>query len=154
MTKETILKVLTPGCSLSASDMTPQEKQSLYDMMVAEGATQSFAYDRFFKEGFQQWEIEGTDSLKRQYVAEMERDGADCGHFTSMSDDDQMCHGHFWRFLGIIRHRTRFAQFMADRGMKSAVTVAKRFGSDDWKPFERRGIRAVLTEFVESEKQG
>jgi hypothetical protein len=58
--------------------------------------------------------------------------------------------GDFWRFLGDIAYRQRFGDFMSDRGMKSYVTVSKRFGSDDWKEWERVGILRVVEYFVDT----
>lgn len=57
--------------------------------------------------------------------------------------------GDFWRFLGEIGYRKRFGLFMADRGMKSYITVAKRFADDDWREWERIGIRQLTEQFIE-----
>lgn len=57
--------------------------------------------------------------------------------------------GDFWRFLGDIEYRQRFGNFMADRGMKSYRTVMKRFSDDDWREWEKTGIRQFSELFVE-----
>ena len=57
--------------------------------------------------------------------------------------------GGFWQFLGDIEYRQRFGNFMAERGMKSYRTVMKRFGDDDWKEWEKMGIRQVTELFME-----
>lgn len=57
--------------------------------------------------------------------------------------------GDFWRFLGDIEYRQRFGNFMNDKGMKSYRTVMKRFGDDDWREWEKTGIRQMMERFVE-----
>ena len=61
--------------------------------------------------------------------------------------------GDFWRFLGDIAYRQRFGAFMAERGMRSYVTVSKRFSADDWREWEVIGIQRVVETFCES-RQG
>lgn len=61
--------------------------------------------------------------------------------------------GDFWQFLGEIAYRQRFGAFMADRGMKSYVTVSKRFSVDDWKEWESAGIQSVVEYFTDN-RQG
>lgn len=60
--------------------------------------------------------------------------------------------GDFWRFLGDIFYRQKFGDFMNSYGMKSYNTVLKRFSEDDWKEWEKMGIRQVTELF--SEKYG
>lgn len=151
MTKDVLEKILTPGGVLAATDLTATEKAAFYGHLIGQGMTGSTAYNRLFKEGFQPWELDGIDRLRTAYLDQMECDGGgDVTAWRSLTDDERAGRGAFWNFLGAVKHRTRFSQFMADAGMRSAVTVAKRFGSDDWKPWEQRGIKAVLSEFGQS----
>ena len=57
--------------------------------------------------------------------------------------------GDFWRFLGDIFYRQKFGDFMNQYGMKSYNTVLKRFSEDDWKEWEKMGIRQVTELFTE-----
>ena len=41
--------------------------------------------------------------------------------------------------------------FMEERGM-SRTTIIKRFSSDDWKEWEKVGIKALIEEFIKSKK--
>lgn len=41
--------------------------------------------------------------------------------------------------------------FMEERGM-SRTTIIKRFSSDDWKEWEKVGIKALLEEFLKGKK--
>lgn len=42
---------------------------------------------------------------------------------------------------------------MAERGMKSYHTVIKRFSSDDWREWERIGIRSVVEGFDDDDSR-
>lgn len=55
--------------------------------------------------------------------------------------------GDFWRFLGDITYRQRFGEWMAERGMKSYTTVMRRFSTEDWRDWERVGIRSFVEDF-------
>lgn len=68
MDKDFITKILTPGSSLRSSDLSAEEKKRLYALMREHGATDGFTYNRFFKEGFSQWEIDGIFDLKDAFL--------------------------------------------------------------------------------------
>ena len=44
----------------------------------------------------------------------------------------------------------KFIAYMNERGM-SAATVIKRFTTDNWKPWEKEGIRKLLTSYTTNE---
>lgn len=168
---------MTPGGVLDKNDLTPDEKRGLYALMDINGASEGFSYDRFFRVGFQKWEIDGIWLTKIDYLRhlqckekiEME---VRCVKTIHTPDGDIFKHryfyndlegkeqsfdinhpGDFWIMLGELRHRTHFGAWMACRGMRSQTTVTKRFSADDWKQYELRGIQSVASEFCELVKQ-
>lgn len=56
-------------------------------------------------------------------------------------DDSQ-----FYSMLSDLRIGRRFCDFMAAHGMTSQMTVRTRFKANDWKEWERIGIRSILSD--------
>lgn len=170
MDKKIFKKVMIPGGILSPKDMTAEEKRRLYALMEDRGASGAFTYTRFFRDGFAQWEIDGIWKVKIEYLqllltdeklnidvrnteTKLQSDGETYKwkHFCFLDGReisfDITFPGDFWRFLGDIRHRINFGEYMAKLGMKSQTTVAKRFSADDWKEYEQTGIRQIIEVF-------
>lgn len=139
MNTNIIERISTPGSPLTVTDMTADEKKRLYTLMEQYGATQGFCWNRFFRDGFAQWELTGIDTIKEKYLKDL--------------PDADTTTNDFWAYLGDLRRRQAFSDYMRDNGMRSAMTVAKRFAADDWKPFERIGILAILQQFIEKEQK-
>ena len=74
-------KITEPKTHLECNDLTPSQKKVLFAVMAKYGALQYFAYDRFFKEGFHEWELKGINQIKRDFIdahrAEIFPDGVD-----------------------------------------------------------------------------
>lgn len=163
-------KVLSLGV-LSSDDLTAEDKKRLFQLMTDRGASESFAYTRFFRDGFAKWEIEGILRLKVKYLDYLHcvekihiehrladtvktPDGESCRYLTYYPTPDgersfdMNVPGQYWEFLGNIRYRTRFAAWMQQHGMMSEVTVRKRFSTDDWCEYERIGIRQIIEAFT------
>lgn len=129
-------KIYSPKTVLSPDDLLATEKKQLYDLLMSYGASLSFAYERFFKEGFDAWELIGIDNIKQEFLKEREL----C--LTSSEP------GAFYELLG--NHRGLKAELrdkMQSLGMKSELTIIKRFQTDNWKPYELLGIKAIIEEF-------
>lgn len=148
-----ILKRISP---LSASDLTPIEKRDLNHLMIENGATAGFTYDRFFQKGFAQWEIEGIENIKRDFLKLHEKDlleaGAGDGNkgYAFALDKSK---GGFWRAISQADGmRQIFKEYMRERGMNADATIIKRFTNDDWKRYELRGIDSIIKEFVDNEQ--
>lgn len=176
MNLKNLKRILQPGNVLAATDISPDDKKQLYKVMQKMGATDSFSYTRYFRDGFDSWEIDGVVALKTAFLEwlqtkekiflEVRNVGrsrwrhfyrippapAEGQDFTE-HDFDIMQPGDFWRFLGDIGYRKRFGEFMAERGMKSYHTVIKRFSSDDWREWERIGIRSVVEGFDDDDSR-
>ena len=174
MTKKLIEKINVPQGVLAPDDLTADEKKQLFALMVRKGASTGFAYTRFFKEGFQPWELDGVTKVKIDYLRHLHTvekvetevrcaetletpDGETYKyrHYYQVEDGERSFDitvaGDFWRFLGDVKRKTHFSQWMADRGMRSAMTVAKRFSADDWREYERIGIREIFKAFIDQD---
>ena len=160
MTKEFIKKITKSHTPLQTDDMTVEDKKSLYAALEKKGFTLATFYLRFFQKGFSEWEIEGIDECKRQFLLlpevakalldyeESDRSlPGDKGYFYTLAMSEKP--GEFYACLknanmGLCN---RFIEFMGERGMSSG-TVIKRFTNDCWKPWEREGVKALLESFL------
>ena len=173
MTKEIFEKIFEGGV-LDPTDLTADEKKRLYLRMTDNGVSEAFAWTRFFRDGFSAWELVGIVKLKIDYLHYLHteekisfevrcvetiptKDG-DVYKYRHFYDVDGEEHsfditepGDYWRMLGEIRKRTDFATWMQQFGMMSEMTVRKRFSTDDWREFERVGVRSIIQEFTEGE---
>lgn len=162
MTKEIVEKITKPYASLQINDMTVDDKRALYVALAKKGFTLATFYLRFFQNGFSGWEIEGIDECKRQFLLL-----PDVSHSLLEyvdENDPQMVDGDKG-YLYVLAHSNepgifysclkrvnagmcnKFIAYMNERGM-SAATVIKRFKSENWKPWEREGIKKLLTSDV------
>ena len=160
MTKEIVEKITKSYTPLQTDDMSVEDKKSLYVTLAKKGFTLATFYLRFFQKGFSQWEIEGIDECKRQFLLlpEVAKALLDCeesdhslpgdkGYFYTLAMSEKP--GEFYACLknanmGLCN---RFIEFMGERGMSSG-TVIKRFTNDCWKPWEREGVKALLESFL------
>lgn len=147
-------KIINKHKYLVASDLTPEQKMRLYDLFAKYGATQGFTYDRFFQHGFSQWEIDGIDVIKKGFLGEHEDEIIDAveselitGRLVNMTTMYNQS-GAFFAMVSLVRGlRTDLYAKMADLGMKSNTTTLARFTEDNWLPWERKGVKAILQEF-------
>lgn len=167
MTKEIIGKICTPSTPLDVKDISVEEKKLLGEFFLAKGFTNSTFYLRFFQKGFSPWEIIGVEKCKEQFL-----DMKDVSEvLLSFEDDDDASgdeHGNKGylytlakspepgMFYSCLRKAkaclcTKFQSYMLERGMCPG-TVIKRFSVGDWKPWEQKGIRALLEEYYEGRK--
>lgn len=165
MTKEIVEKITKSHTPLQTDDMTAEGKKSLYAALEKKGFTRATFYLRFFQKGFSEWEIEGIDECKRQfllltdvsqslleYVDENDPqivDG-DKGYLYVLAHSNEP--GIFYSCLKRVNAGmcNKFIAYMNERGM-SAATVIKRFTTDNWKPWEKEGIRKLLTSYTTNE---
>ena len=164
------------GGLLSPTDLTADEKKRLYQWMQGLGASESFTYTRCFRDGFAQWELMGVWQAKVEYLRLLHteekvpievrcvetvktEDGETYRyrHFYEVDGEERSfditAKGDFWRFLGDVRRRYHFGEYMARLCMRSKTTVTKRSSVDDWRDYELSGIRSSIQMFVESEQE-
>lgn len=163
MTKEIIEKVTQSNNSLDVNDLTSDEKKNLAEFLSAKGFTDSTFYLRFFQKGFDSWEIQGIENCKNQFLglldigkvllAYVERDAlgkeiGDKGYLYTLAKSDKP--GVFYACLKQAANGLcmKLYSFMEERGM-SRTTIIKRFSADDWKEWEKVGIKALLEEFLQ-----
>lgn len=163
MTKEIIEKVTQSNNSLDVNDLTSDEKKNLAEFLSAKGFTDSTFYLRFFQKGFDSWEIQGIENCKNQFLglpdigkvllAYVERDAlgkeiGDKGYLYTLAKSDKP--GVFYACLKQAANGLcmKLYSFMEERGM-SRTTIIKRFSADDWKEWEKIGIKALLEEFLQ-----
>ena len=140
MERHIFSKLESPGGHLEAKDLTADEKRGLYALMGKYGLPESTTYNRFFDKGFDPWELMGVNQCKADFVASIDDDALR----TVLYNTD----GGFYRSLPEgSGYRVRLVSHMSERGMVHRATVEKRFDADDWKEWERRGVRAVIDEF-------
>lgn len=68
MTKEIVEKITRPYTPLQTDDMSVEDKKSLYVTLAKKGFTLATFYLRFFQKGFSEWEIDGINECKRQFL--------------------------------------------------------------------------------------
>lgn len=164
MTKEIIEKLAKPGTPLELKDVSVEKKKRLITFLNDKGFTTATFYLRFFRKGFDLWELEGIQSCREQFLAlpdigkllleYVEKDalgnelGAK-GYLYTLAKSDKT--GIFYTCLKKIGRCTRFCEFMEERGMSKNVAFA-RFTSDNWKPWEMEGIIPLLNHFNDIQK--
>lgn len=138
MNKEQLLsKISVPQGHLEPTDLTPDEKKQLNDLMASNGMSGSTAYVRFFDKGFDEWELRGIDQIKREF----------CDRY-ALNNLRNTGEGFYSALAGNHGLKTALLNQMTIYGMEHRRTVEKRFDSDDWKPWERIGIRALISNFT------
>ena len=158
MSKEIVKKITKLCTPLHTDDLSAEDKKALYAVLEKKGFTLATFYLRFFQKGFSEWEIEGIDECKHQFlllpdVAQKlldyvdadnpEKVEGDKGYLYTLAQSDEP--GVFYSCLKRVNAGmcNQFIAYMSERGM-SAATVIKRFTIDKWKPWEREGIRHIL----------
>ena len=161
MTKEIVKKITKSHTPLQTDDMTVEHKKSLYAALEKKGFTLATFYLRFFQKGFSEWEIEGIDECKRQFLLlpnvaqqlldyvdddDPQMEVGDKGYLYILAQSDEP--GVFYSCLKRVNAGmcNKFIAYMNERGM-SAATVIKRFTTDNWKPWEKEGIRNLLNSY-------
>ena len=161
MTKEIIEKITKSHTPLQTDDITVECKKSLYAALGKKGFTLATFYLRFFQKGFSEWEIEGIDECKRQFLLlpnvaqqllefvdedDTQMVEGDQGYLYILAQSDEP--GVFYSCLKRVNAGmcNKFIAYMNERGM-SAATVIKRFTTDNWKPWEKEGIRNLLNSY-------
>lgn len=140
MERHIFSKLESPGGHLEAKDLTADEKRGLYALMGKYGLPESTTYNRFFDKGFDPWELMGVNQCKTDFTVSIE----DAGLRDALYNTDNGFYSALPEGSG---YRMRLVNHMAERGMVHRATVEKRFDADDWKEWERRGVRAVIDEF-------
>ncbi len=155
MTKN-VWKKIWDGGTLLAADLTPEDKKRLYALFEGYGLPKSTCYNRFFDKGFCEWEIMGVSHI-RDIFLESEKNDTD-----TMPEGDEGSRGYgavlalspeydsskFYELVTNLKMGKRLCDHMAELGMSSQMTVRTRFKANDWKPWELKGVKAIIDEFI------
>lgn len=165
MTKEIVEKITRPYTPLQTDDMSVEDKKSLYVTLAKKGFTLATFYLRFFQKGFSEWEIDGINECKRQFLLlpdvsqllleyvdenDLQMVKGDKGYLYTLAQSKEP--GIFYSCLKRVNAGmcNKFIAYMNERGM-SVATVIKRFTTENWRPWEQEGIRALLTSYTTNE---
>lgn len=155
MTKN-IWKKIWDGGTLSATDLTPEDKKLLYALFEEYGMPKSTCYNRFFDKGFCQWEIVGVSHI-RDIFLEREKSNTDDtpegedgsrGYGAVLTLSSKYDDSKFYELVTNLKQGKRLCDYMAEMGMSSQMTVRTRFKANDWKPWELKGVKAIIDEFT------
>lgn len=162
MNKDIFNILLIPHKHFKSNDLTADQKKLLYSIMMKHGASYSFGYDRFFKEGFEKWEMLGINTIKKNFLQLHDKEIANAIPEDSSDNDrgyaavlelNADTKGGFWKTLSqVYALKSVFREYMFKLGMLSGVTIMKRFKNDDWKEWELIGINKIIEEFIHDEE--
>lgn len=155
MTKN-IWKKIMDGGILSVTDISPEEKKQLYALFEGYGLPQSTCYNRFFDKGFCKWEIMGVSHIRDAFLV-LEKINTDNlqegeegsrGYGAVLSLSTGYNDSKFYELVTNLKMGKRLCDCMSELGMSSQMTVRTRFKANDWKPWELKGVKAIIDEFI------
>ena len=155
MTKNIWKKILDGGI-LSATDITSEEKKQLYTLFEGYGMPKSTCYNRFFDKGFCKWEIMGVSHIQDVFLVREKINTDDMpegeegsrGYGAVLALSTEYDDSKFYELVTNLKIGKRLCDYMAELGMSSQMTVRTRFKANDWKPWELKGIKAIIDEFI------
>lgn len=139
-----LTRICSPKNTLAPKDVLSADKQRLYEHFGKYGLPHSTCYLRIFDKGFKEWEIVGVDSIKDSFIKE---------HLSEISaavdGDVDLCKLRGSEFYGYL-HRAKlvseFKRLMNRLGMSEGTTL-KKFLKDNFKLWERKGVKSLIGEF-------
>lgn len=151
-----VWKKIWDGGTLLAADLTPEDKKRLYALFEGYGMPKSTCYNRFFDKGFCKWEIMGVSHIQETFLVSEKSDT------DTMPEGDEGSRGYgavlalsqgydsskFYELVTNLKMGKRLCDHMAELGMSSQMTVRTRFKANDWKPWELKGVKAIIDEFI------
>lgn len=153
-------KISTPKSHLVSPDLTAEQKEQLYKTMESYGANRSFTYARFFRDGFDRWELDGMTALCIQFADEHEEEllRAYTDKFDVQGEQGERVRlmrayiaGSNANLLSLCDEvrglRSRLFEFLAAAGM-SRSTCYVRFSDGEWKPWECVGVKNICKQLA------
>lgn len=151
-----IWKKIIDGGILSVTDISPEEKKRLYALFERYGLPQSTCYNRFFDKGFCKWEIVGVSHIRDAFLV-LEKSNTDNlqegeegsrGYGAVLSLSTGYNDSKFYELVTNLKMGKHLCDRMSELGMSSQMTVRTRFKANDWKPWELKGVKAIIDEFI------
>lgn len=134
MRKNNFEKILnSTGCSTSA-DFTAEEKERLFSFFSEYEMKRSTAYNRFFRDGFKPWEIDGVESCVKDYCA------AAC---IEVPEDVS-------KFFAGFENKASFISYINSKGMSRPAAYSK-FTAWQFKKWQIVGIRNLIDRLLAEE---
>lgn len=156
-------KISTPKAHLVSADLTAEQKEQLYRKMECYGANRSLTYARFFRDGFDRWELEGIESLCAQFVEDHKEElvkayaekfgvhGTSAELSALMADHVHRQPLHLLALCYAVRGlQSRLFEYFDEAGL-SRSTCYVRLPQDGWKPWEREGVINICKQLVYGE---
>lgn len=126
MRKEFFDNILKCGTRATSEDFSAEEKRRIYETMQEKGMSDGTAYNRFFRDGFEKWEMRGIRRI--------------IDHFAYENQIDFESYETFYKNLP---NKSLFKQRMKELGM-SNTTVICRFSGFKFKAWEMDGIEHII----------
>ena len=131
MKKQIFKNLLKGNTRVTSEAFTAVEKKKIYDVMLEKGMSGSTAYNRFFKDGFDAWEIKGIKSVLKEYISFS-------GEPINIEDESDMR-----SFYDSLERKAPFKQYMQEMGMCATIVIA-RFKGFNFKPWELEGMECII----------
>ena len=156
-------KISTPKAHLVSADLTAEQKDQLYQAMERYGANRSLSYARFFRDGFDRWELEGIDSLCAQFAADHKDElvKAFAEKFDAKGEHEELSvlatdyvHRqplHLLELCYAVRGlQSRLFEYLDQSGLSRSTSYV-RFPQGNWKPWERVGVKNICKQLAYGE---
>lgn len=134
MRKLYFAKILNGRGHSISSDFSVKEKETLFRFMQGYGMKRGTAYNRFFRDGFKEWELAGVDHCITDY----------CRLNGIEVPEDRRT------FFRNADRKEQFVSYMNAMGM-SRPTVRKRFLLWSFKEWEKLGINSLVDRLLAEE---
>ncbi|MDD3037952.1 hypothetical protein [Bacteroides sp.] len=125
------------GCATS-SLFSAEDKELIYSIMEKNGMCRSTAYNRFFRDGFKEWELLGATKAIYQFVHMKQMD-------TSVLDNVKT-------FFLSLENKSEFKSFMNNLGM-GINSVVSHFTDWSFKKWEEVGVRQIIERYFYDEDE-
>lgn len=149
ISKDGFLNKISEGGHLDCKDLLPDQKLVLWEVMIRHGATQAWAYDRFFKEGFRKWELIGINKIKDDFInehkAELWHNYADAEIAIQIQNTYKK--GEFYMTLSRAQGLKKILREEMNALGMGGNSVLNKFSTDSWKEYELKGVYSLIDEF-------
>ncbi len=134
MRKLYFAKILNGRGHSKSSDFSVKEKEKLFSFFEGYGMKRGTVYNRFFRDGFKEWELSGVESCINDYC-----------HSNGIEPPADMR-----TFFRESERKEMFISYMSKMGM-SRPTVRKRFAAWSFKEWELSGVRNLIDRLLAEE---
>lgn len=134
MKKSYFTKIFNGRGRSTSSDFSVKEKEMLFSFFENHGMKRSTAYNRFFRDGFKDWELNGVECCIKDFCI----------------SNEIPCPSDMRSFFRTTDRKELFVSYIGNMGM-SRSTVYKRFKNFSFKDWEIVGIRTLIDRLLAEE---